>query len=121
MGQEEIISTFHQSEYIGISAGKESHSYLQIWGVVVNNQMLIRSWKNSENSWFHVLKATWVGTLQLGNETFPFSSKLVRDETLIDAIDRVYLDKYERYPSYAKDMVSTDSRDTTTEIIINKS
>src|SRR5918998_793296 len=116
---ERIVSAIRKSQIIGIRAGTKPHRIIGIWAVVVEGRVFVRSWSLKPRSWYRTFLEEPQGAIQVGGRELAIRAVRTRSERLKRAIDEAYLAKYHTPGSlkFARDLGSTKSRDTTTELV----
>jgi hypothetical protein len=79
-----------------------------IWVVRVGDNLYVRSWRGPAGRRFRAARAGRV------EKEVVFVDA---NEDVNDAIDAAYEEKYARYPSYVKPMVSSDARATSLKLV----
>ena len=115
----EALAALHQRKIIRIKAGAGPRRFIGIWVVVVERRVFVRSWSIKARGWYRAFLEDPHGFVQIGPRTFPVRAVRIRSKQLLSAVDRGYLDKYNTPGSlrYARDLGSTKSRGTTTELV----
>lgn len=109
---------------IGIKAGENRSTFLEIWMVVVNNRIFARSWGLAEKSWYNSFLQDSKGQIQCGNFVFNINAIIPRDNNeLAKVINNEYLTKYNSGHNidYAKGIIQTKHIEKTMEFIIDES
>lgn len=107
---------------IGIKAGHDRETFLEIWMVVVDNRIFARSWGFAERSWYNQFLKNSLGEIQCGDEVFQIKAQIPEDEEkLRTKINEAYLEKYtktEHNRKYATGIVKTEHAEKTMEFIV---
>jgi hypothetical protein len=113
------VARLHEEKRLGIRAGTAPHRVIGIWVVVVQGRVFVRSWSLKPRSWWRTFLEVPRGVIVVGSRTIPVRAVRTRSETLKDAVDRAYLEKYDTPGSvkYARDLGRAKSRATTTELV----
>lgn len=84
-----------ENNLIGIKAGTQRPSFLEIWMVVVENRIFARSWGLAEKSWYNTFLENSEGQIQCGSTIYKIEA-LVPDDLnqITDEINKAYLKKY---------------------------
>jgi hypothetical protein len=91
----EVLGYIKTNNLIGIRAGRDRETFLDIWMVVVDDRVFARSWGLSEKSWFHLFKKDPAGAIRCGEKIIPVSASAVaNDVQLNERINTAYLEKY---------------------------
>ena len=116
---DDILAAIRDNKSLRIRAGAGQHRFIGIWVVVVRDRVFVRSWSVKENGWYRTFLREPRGTIQVANRTIAVRAMRIKSESLRDAIDRAYLNKYNTPGAlkYAKDLGRTKSRDTTIEFV----
>ncbi|HWI67339.1 MAG TPA: DUF2255 family protein [Nitrospiraceae bacterium] len=116
---DDILAAIRDNKSLRIRAGAGQHRFIGIWVVVVRDRVFVRSWSVKENGWYRTFLREPRGTIQVAERTIAVRAKRIKSETLRDAIDRAYLNKYNTPGAlkYVKDLGRTKSRDTTIEFV----
>jgi hypothetical protein len=114
----DILADFLKSKGLRIRAGTGSHRFIGIWFVVLNERVFVRSWSVKPRGWYRTFVDEPRGTVKIADREIPVRAVRVRNTGVRDAIDRVYLDKYNTPGAikYARDLGSAKSRATTLEL-----
>jgi hypothetical protein len=116
---DDIVATIRGSQGLRIRAGTGQHRFIGIWVVVVRGRVFVRSWSVKPNGWYRTFLNEPRGTIQLKDQEIAVRAVPIKSESLRDAIDHAYLDKYNTPGAlkYAKDLNCAKSRDTTIELV----
>lgn len=109
---------------IGIKAGANRSTFLEIWMVVVKDRIFARSWGLAEKSWYNSFLQDSKGQIQCGNFVFNINAIIPRDNNeLAEVINNEYLTKYNSGHNidYAKGIIQTKHIEKTMEFIIDES
>lgn len=50
--KDDIIATIHKDKILGLSAGQDpAHRVIEIWAVIVDGRVFVRSWSMKPRSW----------------------------------------------------------------------
>jgi len=115
----ETLAALHHGKTLRVKAGDRPHRFINIWVVVVDDRVFVRSWSIKARGWYRTLLKEPRGFIQIARRTIPVRARQVRSERLRSAIDRAYLEKYDAPGSlpYAQDLGRANSRATTTELV----
>lgn len=85
----------------------------------VKDRVFVRSWSVKPRGWYRTFLKEPRGTVQVAGFEMAVRAVRIRDERLRDAVDRAYLEKYNKAGAlkYARDLGSAKSRGTTTELV----
>jgi hypothetical protein len=116
---DEVLDVFQKSTALRLQAGTGDHRFIGIWFVLVKDRVLVRSWSVKANGWYRSFLKEPRGTIQIADLEIPVRAVRIRSESLRNAVDRAYLDKYNTPGAlkYAKDLARQTSRATTTELV----
>jgi hypothetical protein len=116
---DDILAGIRENKSLRIRAGTGQHRFIGIWVVVVRDRVFVRSWSVKENGWYRTFLREPRGTIQVADRTIAIRAMRIKSESLREAIDRAYLNKYNTPGAlkYAKDLGRTKSRDTTIEFV----
>lgn len=116
---DDILALILERGGLRIRAGTGHHRFIGIWAVVVKGRVFVRSWSVKANGWYRTLRKQPHGTIQVAKHEIAVRTVHIKDRRLRDAIDRAYLKKYSTPGAlkYARDLGSTNSRDTTLELV----
>jgi hypothetical protein len=114
-----ILARLRKEKILGIRAGVAAHRIIGIWVVVVRDRVFVRSWSLAPRSWWRTFLEVPRGVIVVGTRQVPVRAVRTRSESLKDAVDRAYLEKYNTPGSlrYARDLGRAKSRGTTTELV----
>ena len=112
------LGTIDGTKYFYIRAGAE-HRYIGIWVVVVNDRVFVRPWNDRKTGWYRALLADPRGSVKIGEREVPVRARRARGETLNDAVDRAYAEKYTTKPNqkYVRGFATAKRRATTLELL----
>ena len=106
---------------IGIKAGKERESFLEIWMVTVENRIFARSWGFAERSWYNTFLKDNLGEIKCGETIYKIEAKIPSDLADIEnKINQAYLKKYDSGDNafYAKGITKKEHVEKTMEFVI---
>jgi hypothetical protein len=118
--EKNTIECIGSTRLIGIKAGKERSTFLEIWMVVVENRIFARSWGLSERSWYHTFLNDNKGFLKCGDHITPIVACIPADILAITGrINEAYLKKYDfgENSFYATGITEQRHADKTMEFI----
>lgn len=124
MNKNTALDYINTHNLIGIKAGANRSTFLEIWMVVVDNRIFARSWGLAEKSWYNSFLQDPQGQIQCGNLIVNISAIVpTDDDELTEAINNAYLTKYnsEHNIEYAKGIIKTEHIEKTLEFIIDES
>ncbi|SHK10308.1 DUF2255 family protein [Chryseobacterium polytrichastri] len=124
MNKKKALDYIQTHNLIGIKAGADRSSFLEIWMVVINDRIFARSWGLAEKSWYNSFLQNPKGQIQCGNLILNINTRVPTDnDALTDAINNAYLTKYnsEHNMEYAKGIIQTKHIEKTMEFIIDES
>jgi hypothetical protein len=116
----EILHHVEKHKMISIKAGTAPHRFLEIWSVLVDHQVFIRSWA-LKKGWYETFLKEGVGEIKIRESIIPVKAKMVDDTAMIHRVSNAYHTKYNSFMdrSYTNDMVSPASEATTLELMPN--
>ena len=116
---DEVLDLFQKSKGLRLRAGTGDYRFIGIWFVLVKDRVLVRSWSVKADGWYRSFLKEPRGVIQIGDLEIPVRALRIRSESLRNAVDRAYLDKYNTRGAlkYARDLGKAKSRDTTTELV----
>ena len=116
---DDIVAAIRGSKGLRIRSGTGQHRFIGIWVVVVRGRVFVRSWSVKPSGWYRTFLKEPRGAIQLKDREIAVRAHPIKSESLRNAIDRAYLDKYNTPGSlkYAKDLSAAKSRDTTIELV----
>jgi len=114
-----LLKHLSSTSALRIRAGSGEHRFIGIWVVVVKNRVFVRSWSVKPDGWYEAFRKEPRGAIQVSGDEIAVRAVHIRSNSLCDAIDRAYLEKYNTKGSlkYAKDLGSRKSRATTIELL----
>ena len=121
--QNEAINYINSHNLIGIKAGKERETFLEIWMVTVNNRIFARSWGFAERSWYNTFLNDSNSEIKCGDQVFKIIAEIPNDlDALNEKISQAYLDKYDSGDNsyYAKGIIEQNHVERTMEFIIQE-
>jgi hypothetical protein len=116
---DDILAALRKSNGLRIRAGAGTHRFIDIWFVMVDNRVFVRSWSVKPRGWYRTFLREPHGCIQMAQRKIPVRVAHTRSEPVKAAVDRAYLEKYKTgwEMKYAKDLVREKSRDTTIELV----
>lgn len=123
MNKSIAISYIKSNNLIGIKAGLQRETFLDIWMVIVNDRIFARSWGFAEKSWYNSFLKDPTGQIKCGNRIFDIKAAVPPDnELLTTAINTAYLTKYNSGHNidYAKGIIKKNHVERTMEFIIEE-
>lgn len=81
------------TRYLYVRAG-DSHRFIAIWVVVVEDRVLVRSWNDRAGGWQRAFLREKRGAIRLGERELRVRAVPVRSARVIAAADRAYAMKY---------------------------
>lgn len=116
----EILEQVNTLYHIGIRAGEERSTFLDIWMVVVNERIFARSWGLAEKSWFNTFLQSPEGSIQCGEHVIPVHGRIPADlPQMEELINQAYLTKYDsgRASFYAQGIIKPAHAERTMELL----
>jgi hypothetical protein len=90
-----VVAAIDTSKILGIRAGTRSdRRFTGVWPLVLDGRVFARSWLRKAGGCFRTLLDDPRGTLQLEGREVLVRAVRVRNERLLDAIERAYAEKY---------------------------
>lgn len=123
MKKQIAIEYIKSNNLIGIKAGLDRPSFLDIWMVTVDNRIFARSWGFAKKSWYNSFLQNPVGQIKCGENIFQIKAIVPADNDLItEKINLTYLSKYNSRHNieYARGIVSKEHSNKTMEFIIDE-
>lgn len=118
MNQQDAIQYVSENEIIGIKAGLQRDTFLDVWMVVVNNRIFARSWGFAERSWYNSFLQDPLGQIQCGDSILHINAYIPTDlNDLTDRINTAYLTKYSTR-KYARPITEQQHVEKTMEFVI---
>lgn len=116
---DDVVAAIRDGKALGIRAGTKPHRFINIWAVVVEGRVFVRSWSLKPRSWWRTFLEEPCGAIQIAGGKMPVRAIHTRSERLKSAIDRAYLQKYGTGGQirFARDLGREKSRATTTELV----
>ncbi len=121
MNNKNAIQYIDSHNLIGIKAGKERESFLEIWMVIVENRIFARSWGFAERSWYNTFLKDNLGEIKCGETIYKIEAKIPSDLADIEnKINQAYLEKYDSGDNsfYAKGITEKEHVEKTMEFVI---
>jgi hypothetical protein len=102
-----------------IRAGTQPHRFINIWAVMVERRVFVRSWSLKPRSWYRTFLNEPRGAIQIVGRAMHVRAARTRSERLKNAVDRAYLKKFGAggLARFARDLCRAKSRATTTELV----
>ena len=116
---DKLLKNLSASNVLRVRAGSGEHRFIGIWVVVVKDRVFVRSWSVKPDGWYQAFRKEPRGAIQVSGDEIAVRAVHIRSNSICDAIDRAYLEKYNSKGSlkYAKDLGSQKSRATTIELV----
>jgi len=90
-----IVAAIDASGVLRVRAGARStHRFIGIWPVVIRGRVFGRSWSLKPNGWYHTFLDDPRGAIRIGTRTLRARGVRVKSESIRDAVERAYADKY---------------------------
>lgn len=122
MNKQKAINFIQSNNLIGIKAGHDRETFLEIWMVTVEERIFARSWGFAERSWYNQFLKNPSGEIQCGDEVFQIKAQVPKnEEDLVNKINEAYLEKYtktEHNKKYAEGIVKDIHIEKTMEFIV---
>jgi hypothetical protein len=84
----DIVAAIRDAKSLGIRAGLEPHRFINIWAVVVEGRVFVRSWSLKPRSWWRSFLKEPRGAIQIAGRELPVRAVRTRSERLKNAVDR---------------------------------
>ena len=110
------IGAADELEVAPVRADDSTRRPLPIWVVRVGDELYVRSWRGEDGAWYRAAKARRQGHVSSGGLERDVEF-VDADDSVNDAVDAAYRDKYARYPGYVEPMVSAQARATTLRLV----
>lgn len=123
MNKKSVLDFIHTNNLIGIKAGPDRQSFLDIWMVVVDERIFARSWGFAERSWYNSFLQNPDGQLKCGEKVVAIKASIPADKEMItEKINLAYLTKYNSGQNieYAKGIVEKEHIEKTMEFLITE-
>jgi hypothetical protein len=117
---QDLINYINTLNLIGIKAGKDRDTFLNIWMVTYNNRIFARSWGLAERSWYNTFKQDEIGELKCGDKVYKIKAMVPPDlESINEKISEAYLTKYDSGANsyYAQGITKPEHASKTMEFI----
>lgn len=118
---EKALHFIKHNNLIGLRAGTQRQTFLDIWMVVVEGRIFARSWGLAERSWYNTFLEEPIGAIKCNEDIFPIQAVIPNDNELLkEKINLAYLTKYnsEHNIPYAKGIIADQHVERTMEFII---
>jgi hypothetical protein len=79
---------------LSIRAGAGDHRFTGVWFVLVGDRLLVRPYYDSATGWRRVFLREPRGIIRVGQREIAVRARTARGESLFDAMDRAYAEKY---------------------------
>jgi len=116
---EDTVAAIRDGKGLYIRAGTEPHRFINIWAVVVERRVFVRSWSLKPRSWYRTFLKEPRGAIQIAGHEIPVRAVRTRSDRLKKAVDRAYLKKFGTggLARFAQDLCRAKSKATTTELV----
>ena len=122
MNNESALKYIQTNNLIGIKAGTDRETFLEIWMVTVGDRIFARSWGFAERSWFNTFLQNPNGEIKCGDKIFKIKAEIpVTEDGLTVKINAAYLSKYtstEHNKKYALGIIEEAHMERTMEFIV---
>ena len=122
MHKEFALKYIQSNNLIGIKAGTDRDTFLEIWMVTVGDRIFARSWGFAERSWFNTFLQNPNGEIKCGDKIFKIKAEIpVTEDGLMAKINAAYLSKYtstEHNKKYALGIIEEAHMERTMEFIV---
>jgi len=90
-----IVGAIDAGTVMGVRAGSRSaHRFIGIWPVVIRGRVFGRSWSLKPHGWYRTFLDDPRGAIRIGTRTLRVRAVRVRSESIRDAVERAYAEKY---------------------------
>jgi len=118
MNKQMALQYVIENEIVGIKAGLQRETFLDIWMVVVNDRIFARSWGFAKKSWYNTFLEDSIGQIRCGKAILSVNACIPSDiDELTSHINNAYLTKYST-KQYAKPITEKEHVEKTMEFII---
>lgn len=121
--RETAIRFIEHNTLIGLKAGNQRDTFLDIWMVVVEGRIFARSWGLAEKSWYNTFLNDPKGAIKCHDLIIPIKAMIPSDkEDLIEKVNLAYLTKYnsEHNMPYAIGITADQHVERTMEFIVEE-
>jgi hypothetical protein len=114
-----IVEAIREAKILGIRAGTKPHRLIDIWAVVVEGRVFVRSYSLKPRSWWRTFQKEPRGVIQVNGKQIKVRPVFTRSERLKKLVDRAYAEKFPTPGScvFVKGFKEKKRRDTTTELV----
>src|SRR5215472_17400318 len=91
------LAGFESTKHLYIHGG--DHRFIQIWVVVVDGRVIVRSWNDKTHGWYRAFLSHPNGAVRIGDGDVPVRAVRLRSSRLNDAADHAYASKYTTKPT----------------------
>ena len=91
---ERDLERMRRSRMLAIRAGTSDHRFTGIWFVLVRNRLFVRPWNDKPTGWREAFRTKPLGAITVATRVIPVRVRPARGESLFDAMDRAYAEKY---------------------------
>ena len=112
-----VLASFAATKYMPIRAG--DHRFINIWVVVVQSRVVVRSWNDKPGGWYRAFLAQPLGHVRIDDREIPVRAVRLRSARLNDGADDAFAAKYttKANASYVKGFRVPKRKATTLELI----
>ena len=90
-----VVAAIDAAKILGVRAGDRSpHRFIGIWPVVVKRRVFGRSWSLKPDGWYRTFLEDPRGAIQVGSRTIRVRAVPAKSESIRDAVERAYAEKY---------------------------
>ena len=121
MKDKKAISYINTNNLIGIKAGKERETFLEIWMITINNRIFARSWGLAEKSWYNKFLIENKGQIKCGENIFDIVAEVPNDLIeMEEKINLAYIQKYDLGVNsfYAQGIIKKEHAEKTMEFTV---
>jgi len=88
-----VVAKVDAAKSLGVRSG-DTHKHTNVWVVVVNGRVLVRSWNDKPTGWFRAFRKQPLGAIVLKGKPIPARGIHVRNAALIRAVSDALAAKY---------------------------
>ncbi len=121
MKDHHAIEYIKSHNLIGLKAGENRTSFLEIWMVTVQGRIFARSWGLAEKSWYNSFIQDNKGQIKCGEIIYNIKAVIPEDLHEISAeINHAYLEKYDSGSNskYAQGIIQQEHIEKTMEFVV---
>lgn len=112
--RDDVVKAVQRSGEFEVHVG--AGGWVTIWGVIVDGDIVVRSYYGDRGAWYRVAVRTGRGQIRVAGSEWPVTFERIVDATADDAISAEYARKYAR-SSFLAPMLSIRARSATLRIV----